>query len=203
MMLAEMSGPVAATTVSKRFGRYKDEDEHAVRAPEVMSDEENERITEAWGRCAGLFPHHHYAKENYSSCLWEIRGLEYTSEDVEKFAELIMFQKSPGFDNLGLFLSALINNCKDTDFIIHTRHLPEELELLGYKNIKNITVEGNCGLGLGFRMEGGRIAVEGSTGDSPGAAMAGGDIVVKGDAGRRAGESMSGGVITVEGNVGE
>ena len=73
-----------------------------------------------------------------------------------------------------------------------------------------ITVSGNCGNRLGWRMRGGTIRIEGDTGDLTGAEMTGGQISVSGSTGNRTGASawgdhngMNRGTILVGGDVGD
>jgi hypothetical protein len=208
--------PDAQLSVSKRFGRYKDEDEKAVRAPDIVEDQTLKQLRAAWHKMKWC----NNAVRNYSACLKAIKGLEYISKDVEKFSvACIQFQNEDLFwMNVGLFLSALINNCPDRDFVIQTRHLSTRINFLGYKNTKNIivegdaysvgnameggkiTVKGSAGLFIGHQMKDGRITVEGNVA-SLGQGMTGGTIEVNGNAEGAVGESMEGGRILVGGNV--
>jgi formylmethanofuran dehydrogenase subunit C len=203
-MLAEAQRtiPDARLSVSKRFGRFKDEDEKAVRAPHVVEDETLKQLKEAWNKA------HLEVLENegrcYSSCLFAIKGIQYTAKDVEKFSiALAEFQDMEIFYvKAGYFLSALINNCPDSDFVIHTKHLDEKINCLGLFNTKNITIAGDAGDCLGFWMTGGKITVEGNAGEGAGKEMKNGEIVIDGDADYYLGYGMHGGKITVEGNTG-
>jgi formylmethanofuran dehydrogenase subunit C len=200
-MLAEMSRPVAATAVSKRFGRFKDEEEKAVRAPAVVRDEMLERFIDVWKR------------NGDEGDLWAFHaGIEryvgsqsgYTSADVEKFSiALAEFQDDSDFSTkAGIFLSELINNGNDSDYVIHTRHLVEKIEFLGYANTKNIVVRGDVGRSAAYLMKEGRLVVEGNAGDLLGGDLEGGEILVTGNAGDSAGKNMHGGRLAIKGNAG-
>jgi hypothetical protein len=210
---------VPPLAVSKRFGRFKDEDEKAVRAPDVVEDQALKQLRAAWQKVEWK----ESGGGNYSACLEAIKGLKYTSKDVEKFSvACIQLQDESKFFRAGVFLSALINNCPDRDFVIHTRHLSRIMHHLGYKNTKNITVSGDVGGGLGRemecgtitvegnayggigdRMEGGSISVKGSATHSVGCGMKNGKITIGGDVENRLGEKMVGGTIEVHGNAGD
>jgi len=193
-----------ALAVSKRFGRFKDEGEHAVRAPDVKR---NEALENAWKKFAKEAKKNtdsaYFNSENYRLALSLLEGISYSAQDVEKFSiACIQFQDENQFcSNAGLFLSALINNCKDDDFVINTRHLTETIWYLGYQNTKNIIVSGDIGAYLGFDMKYGTITVEGDAGGYVGQLMEGGSIFVKGSAGNSVGASMKNGRITVGGDV--
>jgi len=205
-MLAEAQRQVHDTqmSVSKRFGRFKDEKEQPVRAPQVTEDHTLRQLKEAWAKVRFYDELLDLEGREYRSCLNAVRGLKYTSADVENFSiALAEFQDAEDFkEKAGYFLSALVNNCPDSDFVIHTRHMGGRIDHLGHYNTKNITIDGDAGENLAYRMEGGRITVEGNTGNDTGQEMKTGEIVINGDSGHSLGASMKGGKITVEGNAG-
>jgi hypothetical protein len=188
--------------VSKRFGRFKDEDEKAVRAPQVIEDQTLKRLKEAWQSVKYVG---YLIEANYREVLDAIKGVNYSSTDVEKFCvALAEFQDEDQFSsNAGIFLSALINNCTDNDFVINTRHFSEGIALLGYQNTKNILVSGDVGAALGLEMKCGTITVRGNAGESVGIDMIGRRITVEGHSGMRLGAGMLGGIIEVKGNAGQ
>jgi hypothetical protein len=108
--------------------------------------------------------------------------LNYGSEDVEKFSLLCC--ELPGFDpvKISIFLTSLINRGKDTDFVLHTAHLPAPLPYLLRHNTKNVIVHGDVG----------EFACSG---------MKEGHVVISGDCGSRLGQYMEGGRIDVEGRL--
>jgi hypothetical protein len=190
-----------ALAVSKRFGRFKDEDEKAVRAPDVVEDQTLRQLREAWLSARWGIDTSTEAK-NYARALDAIKGIGCSSADVEKFVvALVEFQDEDNFRyKAGFFISALINNCKDNDFVINVRHLTKKIGYLGYQNTKNITVSGDVGVQLGRNMECGSITVEGNADIIVGESMKGGSIFVKGSA-AAVGAGMKNGRITVEGDV--
>jgi hypothetical protein len=191
--------------VSKRFGRFKDEDEQAVRAPDVAEDRALGQLKEAWMkvRWAGTFLASSSGR-HYPACMEAIAGLAYSPKDVEKFSlALAEYQDTEDFSwKAGYFLSALINNCPESKFAVYTRHLDRRIVCLGVCNTKDIMMDGDAGNFLGYRMLGGRITVNGNTDDFAGRWMVDGEIVINGDGGNSLGDGMQGGKITVKGNVG-
>jgi len=103
----------------------------------------------------------------------------------------------------GCYLSALINGSKDKDFNIITNYLTKTIDYIGYKNTKNIDVNGSVGRWVGFRMEGGKITINGNTGWYVGDRMKDGKITVNGNAGVWVGFFMENGKITINGNAGD
>jgi hypothetical protein len=181
--------------VSKRFGRYKDEEEKAVRSSKVVEDRVLGQLKEAWMKV-------HLGDELGPACLRAIKGIQYSAKDVEKFSvALVEFQDEVDFaTKAGVFLSALVDSCRESEFIIRTRHLYGKIHFLGLHNTKNITIDGDAGHNLGLCMNGGRITVEG-TGGWAGRSMENGEIVINGGTGTEIGYSMTGGKITVKGNA--
>lgn len=182
------------------FRRYSDEDTKAVRVPEVKEDATLKALKAAWSRYEGgtqLQPGHDERMENL------IGKIEYTAEDIEKFSiALAEFQDEPAFEvKAGVFLSALINNCDDTEFVVHTEHLSHSPNALGFRNTKNITVIGDVGGSLGNSMQGGTIRVKGNAASGVGWEMISGEIVVEGNADDNIGWCMLGGKIVINGNA--
>jgi hypothetical protein len=186
---------------SSRFGDFKPEAERIVRTQDIRSNPATEGMKEAWMAWKEHIDHSSFEK-NYVGALGRIRNLEYSAKDVEDFSIAISgFQGHKGFPAMaGAFLSALINNCQGDSVIIHTVHLAELPNALGYLNTKNIRVDGSVGTVIGDGMTGGRIIVKGDVGQWAGDRMKGGDIRVEGNS---AGfiNGLAGGTITVEGNV--
>lgn len=183
---------VSATAASKKFGKYKKEDQKRAGKADVR-DEAVERLMDAFRQ----FMHGKAIIEGL------LEGLAYSSKDVEKFSlSLIEFQEDRNFSSkAGHFLSSLINNGADSDYVIHTGHMEAKIDLIGMENTKNITVHGDVGDEVGIHMKRGSILVEGNAGENAGLEMEGGSIVVMGDALKNIGIGMKGGHITIKGNT--
>ena len=132
---------------------------------------------------------------------------EYTARDVERFSQLLRIFPNPDTlvekltfsHHAGMYLSVLINKCRDDKFIIHCHNY--NLNDLGHKNNgKHIIVKGNVGINLGRDMINGSIHLYGNAISSVGAHMRGGKIVVYRDAGEMTGVMMHGGEIDLKGN---
>ncbi|MDD5171998.1 MAG: hypothetical protein PHF60_03090 [Candidatus ainarchaeum sp.] len=219
---------VPALAMAKGFTKYKPEEEKAVRKAEVEENETLRQLKAAWKaveyarnqrrRIPDYSWQHCYEKASELA-----KQVDYSAEDVERFSiALAEFQGEEEFsEKAGLFLSALINNGKDSDYVIHTEHLGEGIHRIGWMNTKNIIVKGdvsesgrdmadgelivrgNARNGLGVRMEGGRITVKGDSCGLAGYGMQGGAIIVEGNAADSVGLRMEGGTITVKGNAGK
>jgi hypothetical protein len=143
--------------------------------------------------------------QSYKNALAAVRRTPKTAHDVEAVCiALSEKQDMEYFDyKAGVFLSALINTSHSRNFRLHIGHLQRPVYVLGVLNTKNITIWGDCGDLLGFRMRGGRIIVYGEAGADVGCEMKNGKIIVNGDVAESAGEGMSGGKLVVKGNAGE
>jgi hypothetical protein len=185
--------------MANKFGRYKPEEEKAVRKVEVVEDETLKQLKAAWK----AFAYENDSQKAYENALTLVEPLKYSASDVKKFSiALAEFQNEDEFtDKTGLFLSALINKGDDSDYVVHTAHLPVPLHSIGHRNTKNITVKGDVGGLCGWLMQSGSIIVEGNAGFQCGLDMADGSITVLGDAGNALG-SIKGGRILVEGDAG-
>ena len=186
--------------VSGRFGKYRPEEERDVRKVAVEKDQVLEQLKAAWKRydcdvCKFL------PKELYQIALKQVKGLVYSAKDVEKFSlALAEFQDEEWFSlKAGYFLSALINNGRESEYTIHTRHLGQKIDELGHGNTKNITVNGDVGRTVGHEMKGGTIHVEGDMDGNAGWAMEGGTIILEGNAGPAVRWLMAGGEIHLNG----
>lgn len=187
------------------FGKYKPETQQPVRKLKVQGDETLRELKKVFKRFLrkkiketqerGFFTEQDVAKEM-------IRGIFYTAEDVEKFSlALAEFQDKKDFaEKAGRFLSVLINEGKDSDYIVHTRHL-EHISYIGIKNTKNITIEGHSGYAAAYGMSGGRIIVNGDVELDAGEFLSGGELILNGNATSRIGYHMSGGKIVLHGNI--
>lgn len=194
--------PSATHADSKRkargFGRYKDETARRVRQADVKKDSVLQQLVDAWRE---FKPSDDNSCETISQ---RIRDITYNSKNVERFSlTLVEFQDEPDFSSkMGLFMSLLVNNCTDTEFVIHTENLTHLPDHLGLNNTKNITVIGDVGRFLGMGMQGGAIRVIGNAGRDLGFAMQDGKIIIDGDVDWFAGHCMKGGEIHIEGDIG-
>jgi len=217
----------ARLAASSKFGRFGPETENAIRTQKVENNPALEGMRRVWTECKDLGCErddvHDGYDENYVQVLRKIKKFKYSAQDVEEFSlGLDEFQREENFrKKAGLFLSALINNCKGREFVVHTENLTTRIDYIGYRNKKNITVEGPAGDCLGRSMKGGTIIVNGyalghvghtmkrgtiivngDAYDDIGFRMRGGTIIVKGNAANSVGFGMDGGKITIEGNTG-
>jgi len=212
----EDNGPTtAALGKFKGFSPFKPESEQQVRKKEVKTDTAAEKIKKAW---KGIKRHGAW-DIHYAGCLERIKKIDYSAKDVEAFSLALSGSLEEKYfsENAGMFLSALINNCKESSFVIHTTHLGE-IEHIGYKNTKEIVVRGDAGQYLGNsmicgtisvngntdgmcgnEMENGTIIVEGNASYGVGCLMVGGTLIVKKDTDHNVGQFMRGGSIIVEG----
>src|SRR3989338_823431 len=181
------------------FTRYKKEPTHGVRRADVKENQVLGQLKEAWSKFSS---YGHPDKNNYSEAIVLIQ-FRYSAEDVEKFSiALAEFQEESGFSaKAGIFLSALINNGTDEDYIIHTNHLTQTINLLGYENTKNVIIDGNLGVFTFYKMKTGQVKVNGNVDNYIGKLMAGGQIIVNGNIDAWVGIEMSGGELIVNGNV--
>jgi len=108
--------------------------------------------------------HYNYALKSLSRGIKE--GI--TAQDVEQFSillskydDLISDWQTFASHHAGVYLSAMVTTSDDNDFLIHTRHLQAPIDLVGYENTKNITIDGDVGY-CACSMEGGRILVNGN-----------------------------------------
>ena len=129
---------------------------------------------------------------------------EISSNNITEFSLLLGEHENKKYfrDVTGLYLSALINSSKDKDFKIITNYLSKAIHYVGYKNRKNIDVNGNAGDWVGGGMENGKITINGNAGWGVGDEMKDGKITVNGNAEGGVGYEMKDGKITVNGNAG-
>jgi formylmethanofuran dehydrogenase subunit C len=212
----------ATLAASSRFKGYGNEPLHETRILKPESGPMLDAMKKAWAECYlvfdsigeefiaidGLSPSRERTlnhQKTYDSFSESLKGHVCSAKDIEAFS--IFLERLQGEEmfstKAGLYLSALINYSGDAGFVIHTSHLPEPIHGLGYRNKKNIIVDGDAGYALGESMESGSIIVKGDTGNHVGSSMKGGSITVEGDAMGYLGSGMENGIISVEGNAGE
>ncbi len=188
-------------SASSRFGPFKPESEQNVRVAKVETNPALARMKEVWKESASAIE---LLSDMYSKPLGMMKNQEFSSKDIESVSiALAEFQGGTNFPaKAGFFLSALMEACKDDEFVIHTAHFAEPIVYLGYLNKKKITITGAAGHSVGSEMENGSIIVEGDAGSSVGFGLAGGIITIHGNASHGLGQYMKGGVILVDGNAG-
>jgi len=199
----------AVLALAGRFGKYKPEEEKEVRKIDVKEDKVLKQLKAAWRKFKHIGPPNLRRIEEiyeypYRHALKQVKGIRYSAKDVESFTlALIGFQREKNFsERAGYFLSALINNCRDTEYVVHTQHLVKKINYLGFKNTKNIVVNGNMGHSIGKCMKRGSITLNGDVGERVGWDMKDGTIIVNGNADVELGCGMEGGSISVNGNAG-
>jgi len=129
-------------------------------------------------------------------------SLEIPSERITEFSLLLEEHENKNYFEYftGWYLSALINGSRDKDFKIITNYLSKTIDYIGYKNTKNIDVNGNVGGLIGDGMKGGKITVNGNAGDWVGDCMEDGEITINGNARDGVGGYMEGGKIHLNGD---
>ena len=127
-----------------------------------------------------------------------------SSDNITEFSLLLEEHENKNYFGVftGWYLNALINRSKDKDFKIFTNYLSKTIHYIGYKNRKNIVVNGNAGWGVGGGMKDGKITVSGNAGDEVGFFMENGKITINGNVGNSVGYNMKDGEITINGNTG-
>jgi hypothetical protein len=192
-----------SASTTKRFMGFAPETDRPVRECEVRPNPFLEKMKNAWDAHRAYITNPVNRRDDYSWLVGNgIENLGNSAEDVETFSILLEgFQAGKNFPyKAGLFLSALINSSKDTEFVIHTAHL-RPIDYLGYRNTKNITVDGDIGNWVGAEMESGAITVKGCTGKHVGDFMGDGKIIVEGNAHGFVGQNMKKGSILVMGDA--
>ena len=196
------------TRASDPFKGFKSEQRSDVRVQVVERNEVLEQMMSAWKKYLSL-PRRKadlcISEPCYSQAIEIVKKLNYTAKDVENFSILLgqEEQDQKFFMISGLFLSALINVGKDSDYTIHTVHFAEGIWFLGYGNTKNITVHGDTGDYAGEEMKSGNLIVTGNVGPHAATCMEDGNIVIEGNAGHDAGFYLKGGKVTIKGDVTE
>jgi len=182
------------------LGQLGEEYEHENRELEVESNCELEQLIDAYHKVC-QWPHN--KEESYNFCEKCIPD-QISARAIREFSFYLAELESPFRSTMqqGLFLSACINNCAEDHVSLWVSHLPL-LDYLGYKNTKDVIIQGDVGYALGESMCSGRIRVQGNTGDDVGIYMQGGRICIAGNVEDCAGEKMKGGQLFIGGNAGK
>ncbi|MCX8197562.1 MAG: hypothetical protein N3G80_04610 [Candidatus Micrarchaeota archaeon] len=138
-------------------------------------------------------------KEN----LQKIADMKIGSEDIEEFIAIFgRYKDHKSFQNrAGLFISDLCNICSDEKITLHITHIDIQINYIGYRNRKELIVNGNLGSFAGQDMKGGQLTINGSAANMVGAFMEGGRISVAGSVLDLVGAEMKGGAIFVSGSA--
>src|SRR3989344_1746711 len=127
----------------------------------------------------------------YQLAVDKTKHLVYSSKDISGLClRLKDYEQHKEFEWSGLFLSGLINKCKEEKFLLMTEHLDKEISCIGYENTKKLVVQGNTENYTGWCMSGGSITIQGNTQDTTGVYMCGGSITVKGNTQNKTGYCM-------------
>jgi formylmethanofuran dehydrogenase subunit C len=191
----------STVAASSKFGGFKPETDHPIRNPEVASRPVLEEIKAVWSRCHidnGVLAAVNGCREMRAG----LRRIGYSAKDVEDFSVMLAeFQGERRFsEKAGIFLSLLVSDGRDADYIIHTAHFAVPISQIGTQNTKNITVKGSAGDSLGFLMKRGLISVQGDAGRDVGLMMEDGEIRVEGAIGSIAftANMLSGRIVRME-----
>ncbi len=140
---------------------------------------------------------------HFENCLWLLRNMNYTAKDIfDVCARLKEYETYTKFMDMGAFISALIEHCKEKKIIILTHHFAEKHHCICCDlkdEEKTIEIFGNVGENACVRMEGGTVIINGDSYDCLGALMKGGKIIVKGNVNQRLAGYSHGGEIHIEG----
>ncbi len=214
-------------SAARRFHGYKPEEERPCRDATLQTGV-TAKLLGVWSQLDANVDENNYTPDLlYPDALKKLKGLRWTAKDIEYMLitfDLIGETSKSGwfYETIGTFFSALINKAKEREFTLDARLIHgEDIDELGYRNMKTLTILGNAGMSTGgcmrkgilrvsgnsgymtgYRMMGGLLIVEGNADEETGYEMSGGKIIVKGNAGDSVGGQMRGGEIIVEGNAG-
>jgi hypothetical protein len=196
VMATRRRSQVSKSAASKRFGQYKREDAKKHRNAEIKPNETTAKLRRLWQRFIEVEDPKSGFQEAFDDNAYkdavEILGQEKISaEDIMVFL-LSLTEKDVNDDSLtmdrydqrgylGIFISAMVNESRDSDFVLRTEQLDFLIDCLGYRNRKIITITGDVGQYLGCGMEDGSITVMGRAENQFGDQMTGGEIHLEGD----------------------
>lgn len=203
--MRQITAAAVKTDARKKFSAYKKE---TAKIPRIIEVKENpvlgqlKDILEFWELDVRLYYTSDGTKAYEQACEL-VKNTRCSAGDIERFSIALAESSNEenDSDKRGFFLSALISASEGMDFVIHTIHLPE-INYLGFKNEKNIVINGSAGSSVGKYMKEGKIVVKGNSGRLTGQHMESGIITIEGDAGYAVGDYMKGGTIVVKGDTG-
>jgi hypothetical protein len=118
-----------------------------------------------------------------------LAGTEYSAAAVRMFCEREDIAPAEGW-----LVSAMVNEAADDEVTLPGM---DDVDWVGMRNEKRLTVRGDVGRWAGCEMQGGVLGVEGDAGRYTGNSMEGGVLEVEGDIGRGVGQDAEGGSIYV------
>ena len=149
---------------------------------------------------------HEHLAAVYHDIVAHVRGLEYSGHEIEAFCARLDQAAAvplhiPG--PMGLFISALVNLCRDAEIVFDTGGVNQAIHFLGYRlpRGKKLILKGKTGDFTGAGLMGGTLVVHGSTGNWCGSGMMDGRISVAENAGLQVGQWMHDGCIQIGGHV--
>jgi hypothetical protein len=196
---------------SKRFGRYKDEKEKALREPCTVQDRALEKLISKWNRFRRIIssnPADTVLEDTivpYSLASEMIRSRSTSNDQLMRFCVSVAHyepnekERDTHYAGLGLFISAMIELSRRKNFVIPADIFPDRLYRLGYRNTKKLLVDGTVDC-VGWKMQAGEILVKGDVKEQVGRMMTGGKITVMGFA--AISTDMMGGELHLNGEVG-
>ncbi len=207
----------SALAINRMFGKYKPEQEHSIRMPEVRETEVLKKISDVWKEfrlfqpTTGDSSRESLYNQMVGYIVAFLKDPPVSPEDIEQFSvALANFQDEKFFDEkAGLFLSGLINTGKYGNYLVHTAHLGVLPGCLGYKNSKKLTINGDAGSFTGKgQWASGEIQIEGNAGFGVGiggkiGTASYGKIQVRGNVDDFAGYGTWGCIIHVQGDAGD
>ena len=152
------------TSIADPFSHYKPEDEAEIRKSQPAL------VNRAVALLEKAFQQYSFGNPSKLSEMRRsldraealVKRIHCTSKDITDFSIAIsQFEHRDDFsESAGVFLSALINSCKEKEFLVVTRHLSKRLDYFGYFNCKDVTVDGDLGESVG-RQNSGTIHMNG------------------------------------------
>lgn len=207
----EFRAEICATLGNRlaRFAKYLPEGHGIIRVSEVRETPWMCSIFRLWESFISVWLHAPgpYDIQNiYDHAAGIAKACPCSARDIELFSvALASRQGDRNFSaKAGLLLTALVESCGESGWMVHTAHLSEPLEYLGYSGTRGFTINGNAGSFAGKQFFSGELRILGNAGFGVGSDMSGtGKIHVHGNAGTYAGYGMWSGSIHIHGNAGD
>lgn len=202
----------APAMASRKFNGFKPETHVPIRKEKIAKNKTYQALLEMWNTLEiqeDSYDGNFSEIEEYFLGLKRILSnepMDVHSQDIQAFClvlpGLMKFSVSVWYTTkAGVFLSALIDACPENKITLTLPESEKPLDMLGYRNRKNLTINGTAGKMLGHEMICGSITVNGDSGIMAGSLMQNGTIRINGDAGDELGICMEGGEIHVWGEI--